>query len=37
MPPRPKTILWVDDEVDGLAAYGRFPEGQGFAVEQAAR
>src|SRR5216110_3054485 len=34
--PRPKSILWVDDEVDGLAAHRRFLEGQGFAVEQAA-
>src|SRR5690349_14673471 len=34
--PRPKTILWVDDEVDGLTAHRRFLEQQGFAVEQAA-
>jgi DNA-binding response OmpR family regulator len=34
--PRPKTILWVDDEVDGLAAHRRFLEEQGFVVEQAA-
>ena len=34
--PRPKTILWVDDEVDGLAAHRRFLEDQGFAVEPAA-
>lgn len=34
--PRPKTILWVDDEVDGLAAHRRFLEEHGFAVEQAA-
>jgi DNA-binding response OmpR family regulator len=34
--PRPKTILWIDDEIDGLAAHRRFLEGQGFAVEQAA-
>src|ERR1700674_2818052 len=34
--PRPKTILWVDDEIEGLAAHRRFLEGQGFAVEQAA-
>jgi len=34
--PRPKTILWVDDEVEGLAAHRRFLEQQGFAVEQAA-
>src|SRR5213592_3732111 len=34
--PRPKSILWVDDEVEGLAAHRRFLEGQGFAVQQAA-
>src|SRR2546425_836815 len=34
--PRPKSILWVDDEVDGRAAHRRFLEAQGFAVEQAA-
>src|SRR5213594_4838158 len=34
--PRPKSILWVDDEVDGLAAHRRFLEQQGFAVAQAA-
>src|SRR2546428_2950143 len=34
--PRPKSILWVDDEIDGLAAHRRFLEAQGFAVEQAA-
>src|SRR5580765_1239702 len=34
--PRQKSILWIDDEVDGLAAHRRFLEGQGFAVEQAA-
>src|SRR5213078_113042 len=33
---RPKTILWVDDEVEGLGAHRRFLEDQGFAVEQAA-
>src|SRR3989441_315223 len=33
---RPKSILWVDDEVDGLAAHRRFLEQQGFAVAQAA-
>ena len=32
----PKTILWVDDEVEGLVAHRRFLEEQGFAVEQAA-
>src|SRR6267143_1491083 len=34
--PRPKSILWVDDEVDGLAAHRKFLEQQGFAVAQAA-
>ena len=34
--PRPKSILWIDDEVDGLAAHRQFLEGQGFAVQQAA-
>jgi len=34
--PRPKSILWIDDEVDGLAAHRRFLEQQGFAVAQAA-
>ena len=34
--PRPKSILWIDDEIDGLAAHRRFLEGQGFAGEQAA-
>src|ERR1044071_3455497 len=34
--PRPKSILWVDEEVDGLAAHRRFLEEQGFAVAQAA-
>jgi DNA-binding response OmpR family regulator len=34
--PRPKSILWVDDEVDGLAAHRLFLEQQGFAVAQAA-
>src|SRR6266550_2772482 len=34
--PRPKSILWIDDEVDGLAAHRRFLEEQGFAVAQAA-
>jgi DNA-binding response OmpR family regulator len=33
---RPKSILWIDDEIDGLAAHRRFLEGQGFAVQQAA-
>src|SRR3989454_10173899 len=35
-PPRPKSILWVDDEVEGLAAHRRFLEQQGFSVQQAA-
>jgi CheY-like chemotaxis protein len=30
--PRPKTILWVDDEVDSLTAHRLFLEQQGFAV-----
>ena len=34
--PRPKSILWVDDEIDGLAAYRRFLETQGFTVASAA-
>src|SRR5438034_11551862 len=34
---RPKTILWVDDEVEGLAAHRRFLEDQGFTVAAAAR
>src|SRR6266704_2083934 len=33
--PRPKSILWVDDEVDGLAAHRRFLEAQGFTVASA--
>src|SRR5947208_2860670 len=32
---RPKTILWVDDEVEGLAAHRRFLEDQGFTVAAA--
>src|SRR2546425_10882345 len=32
---RPKTILWVDDEVDGLAAHQRYLEDQGFTVAAA--
>jgi DNA-binding response OmpR family regulator len=35
-PPRQKSILWVDDEVEGLAAHRHFLEQQGFAVSQAA-
>src|SRR5437667_8719083 len=34
--PRPKSILWVDDEVEGLAAHRRFLEAQGFTVVSAA-
>ena len=33
---RPKRILWVDDEVDGLAPHRRFLEAQGFTVASAA-
>ena len=33
---RPKTILWVDDEVEGLAAHRRYLEDQGFTVAAAA-
>src|SRR6266699_4442632 len=34
--PRPKSILWLDDEIDGLEAHRRFLEAQGFAIAQAA-
>ncbi len=34
--PRPKKILWVDDELESLEAHRRFLEQQGFTVEQAA-
>src|SRR5437773_7309270 len=34
--PRPKSILWIDDEVDGRGARRRVLEEQGFAVAQAA-
>ncbi|MGD8726219.1 MAG: response regulator [Gemmatimonadales bacterium] len=34
--PRPKTILWVDDELESLAAHVLFLEEHGYAVEQAA-
>ena len=34
--PRPKSILWVDDEIESLVAHRRFLEEQGFAIEQAA-
>src|SRR6059058_4080291 len=33
---RPKSILWVDDEVEGLAAHRRFLEAQGFTIASAA-
>ena len=33
---RPKTVLWVDDEVESLEAHRRFLEQQGFTVAQAA-
>lgn len=33
--PRPKSILWVDDEAESLEAHRRFLEAQGFAVAQA--
>ena len=33
--PRPKSILWVDDEFEGLAAHRRFLEEQGFTVASA--
>src|SRR3954462_3649467 len=31
--PRPKSILWVDDEVESLTSHIMFLEEQGFAVE----
>jgi DNA-binding response OmpR family regulator len=34
--PRPKTILWVDDEVESLDAHVLFLREQGYEVEQAA-
>lgn len=34
--PRPKTVLWVDDEVESLEAHRRFLEQQGFTVAQVA-
>src|SRR5579884_571902 len=34
--PRAKSVLWVDDEVEGLAAHRRFLEAQGFTVAAAA-
>ncbi|HEX9727138.1 MAG TPA: response regulator [Gemmatimonadales bacterium] len=33
---RPKTILWVDDEVESLEAHSRFLEDEGYTVERAA-
>ncbi|MGH7533240.1 MAG: response regulator, partial [Gemmatimonadales bacterium] len=33
---RPKSILWVDDEVDSLTSHVLFLEQQGFSVERAA-
>jgi len=34
--PRPKTILWVDDEIESLSAHVLFLEEHGYRVEQAA-
>src|SRR5512143_3761137 len=34
--PRPRSILWVDDEVESLASHILFLEEQGFSVEKAA-
>jgi DNA-binding response OmpR family regulator len=34
--PRPKTILWVDDEIESLGAHVLFLEENGYAVEQTA-
>jgi len=34
--PRPRTILWVDDEIDLLVSHRSFLEERGFAVESAA-
>jgi len=34
--PRPKTILWVDDEIESLGAHVLFLNEQGYQVEQAA-
>ena len=33
--PRPRTILWVDDEIESLTSQILFLEGEGFAVERA--
>ncbi|HEX9693185.1 MAG TPA: response regulator [Gemmatimonadales bacterium] len=35
--PRPKTVLWVDDEVESLAAHVLFLQEHGYEVEQAAQ
>ena len=35
--PRPKSILWVDDEVESLTSHVLFLEEQGFAVETTAQ
>lgn len=34
--PRPRTVLWVDDEIDSLDAHVLFLKEQGYQVEQAA-
>ena len=34
--PRPKNILWVDDEVESLTAHVMFLEEQGFTVDTSA-
>ena len=34
--PRPRSILWVDDEVDSLTAHVMFLEDQGFTVDTSA-
>jgi DNA-binding response OmpR family regulator len=34
--PRPKRILWVDDEVETLTSHTMFLEQQGFTVDKAA-
>ena len=34
--PRPRSILWVDDEVESLSSHILFLEEQGFSVEKAA-
>ena len=35
MATRPRSILWVDDESEGLESHRRFLEEQGYAVESA--